>query len=327
MTLTIFCDTDFPEEADRALREGLGQHRVLYPAARQRSNLAVRAADPAFQQADVAFGQPALDALLGAPRLRWAHLTSAGYTRYDTPEARRALADKGVALTNSSAVYADPCAEHCLAMMLSMARRLPESLDAQRGERGWNSAERRERSFLLRGQSVLLLGHGAIGRRLAELLAPFEVRLTVLRRRGAGDERAAVIDEGELDRALAEADHVVDVLPENEGTRGLVSAERLARLREGAFFYNVGRGATVDEGALLDALRSGKLGGAYLDVAATEPLPAEHPLWSAPNCYVTPHSAGGRREEPTALVSHFLENLRRFERGEALLDRVFKSLP
>ncbi|MDI1479384.1 D-2-hydroxyacid dehydrogenase [Polyangium sp. y55x31] len=322
MTLTIFCDTTFPEEALRALREGVAGHSLVFASARTSSNLASGALDPALLEADVAFGQPAVDGLLGSSRLRWAHLTSAGYTRYDVDTIRAALTSKGIALTTSSTVYADPCAEHVLAMMLSMARQLPASLDAQRTTRAWESALRRERSFLLRGQTVLLLGYGAIGRRIAELLAPFEVRLFAFRRRAEGDSRVTVVHEGEIDRALGEADHVVNVLPENEGTRGFLDRARLARLRDGAFVYNVGRGTTVDQGALLEALQSRRLGGAYLDVTEVEPLPADHPLWSAPNCFVTPHSAGGRRGEHLALVRHFVENLRRFERGESLVDRV-----
>ncbi|MDI3288475.1 D-2-hydroxyacid dehydrogenase [Polyangium sp. 15x6] len=322
MTLTIFCDTVFPEEAHRELCEGVAGHSLVFASARTSSNLASGAPDPALLTADVAFGQPALDGLLGSSRLRWAHLTSAGYTRYDVDAIRAALTSRGIALTTSSTVYADPCAEHVLAMMLSMARQLPASLDAQRTTRAWESTSRRERSFLLRGQTVLLLGYGAIGRRIAELLAPFEVRLFVFRRRAEGDPRVTVVHEGDIDRALGEANHVVNVLPENEATRGFLDRARIAQLRDGAFVYNVGRGTTVDQGALLEALESGRLGGAYLDVTEVEPLPPEHPLWSAPNCFITPHSAGGRRGEHLALVRHFLDNLRRFERGEALVDRV-----
>lgn len=323
LPLTIFYDTDLPEAAERLLREGIGSHRLVHPETRQRSNLAERAAAPELLAADIAFGQPPASAIIAAPKLRWVHLTTAGYTRYDMPEVRGALEARGAVLTNSSAVYADPCAEHCLAMMLSIARRLPDSLDDQRGARAFEGALRRERSALLRGQAVLLLGYGAIGRRLAELLAPFEVRLTALRRSNAGDGRAEIIDASGLDRALSEADHVVSVLPEGEGTRGLMNTARFAQMRAGAFFYNVGRGATVDEAALVEALARGAIGGAYLDVTAVEPLPPSHPLWSLPNCFITPHSAGGQQEEPAALVRHFLGNLRRFERGEALQDRVF----
>jgi phosphoglycerate dehydrogenase-like enzyme len=320
--LTVYCDSQFSDQLERALREGLAAHRLVYPATRQRTNLIEAAPDPALLEADVAFGQPPVSGLLQASRLRWAHITSAGYARYDTPEVRAALSARGVALTNSSTVYADPCAEHLLAMMLAMARRLPESLDAQRTNRSWESTALRARSFLLKRQTVLILGYGAIGRRLSALLAPFGVRLLIVRRNAAGDEPGVVVREGELDAALAATDHVVNVLPDSAATRDFLSAERITRLREGAFVYNVGRGSTVDEEALVAALSSGKLGGAYLDVTAQEPLPPEHPLWSLPGCYITPHTAGGRREEHLALVEHFLDNFARFERGEPLIDRV-----
>jgi phosphoglycerate dehydrogenase-like enzyme len=168
----------------------------------------------------------------------------------------------------------------------------------------------------------VLLGFGAIGRRLAELLAPFHVTITAVRRRPAGDENVTVVTEDKLADALATADHVVDILPENPATVGFFNAARLAATQPGAIFYNVGRGTTVDQDALLAALQSGHLGAAYLDVTDPEPLPPEHPLWSAPHCYITPHSAGGHRTEPQRLVQHFLDNLRRFEKGEPLSDRV-----
>jgi phosphoglycerate dehydrogenase-like enzyme len=206
--------------------------------------------------------------------------------------------------------------------MLAHARQLPASLDTQRTDRAWPTLERRAASHLLLGQKVVLLGFGAIGRRLAELLAPFCVQLTAVRRHPAGDEGVAVVTEDHLDAALASADHIVNILPENPGTRHFVNAARLAAAKPGAVFYNIGRGTTVEQEALLDALRSGRLGAAYLDVTDPEPLPVDHPLWSAPNCYITPHAAGGHHDEPERLVRHFVENLRRFERGEALLDRV-----
>jgi phosphoglycerate dehydrogenase-like enzyme len=225
-------------------------------------------------------------------------------------------------LTNSSLVYNEPCAEHVLAFMLAEARQLPASLDTQRADRAWPTLERRAASHLLLGQNVVLLGFGAIGRRLAELLAPFHVQLTAVRRRPAGDEGVAVVTEDQLDAALASADHIVNILPENPATRHYVNAARLAVTKSGAIFYNIGRGTTVDQQALLDALRSGRLAAAYLDVTDPEPLPVDHPLWSTPNCYITPHTAGGHHDEPERLVRHFVENLRRFEHGEALLDRV-----
>ncbi len=322
MKLKIFCDASFPDEAERLLCESLTEHELVFPAARNESNLTSGTFEPALLDADVAFGQPAVQGLVAASRLRWAHLTSAGYTRYDVPSVREVLQKKPIAITTSSSVYADPCAEHVLAMMLSLSRRLPDSLDAQRSGRTWDSVRRRESSTLLRGQTVLLLGYGAIGRRLAELLQPFHARILAVRRRDEGDSRVQMVLGREIDEALSVANHVVNVLPENEETRGFMNRHRIAAMRPGAFFYNIGRGTTVDQDALLDALLRRAIGGAYLDVTWVEPLPREHPLWKAPNCYVTPHSAGGQCAEHVALVRHFLECLRRFERDEPLLDRV-----
>jgi phosphoglycerate dehydrogenase-like enzyme len=225
-------------------------------------------------------------------------------------------------LTNSSLVYDEPCAEHALAFLLSHARQLPASLDVQRTDRAWPTLERRAACSLLLEQHVVLLGFGAIGRRLAELLAPFRAKVTAVRRRPAGDENVAVVTEEHLDAALASADHIVNILPENPATLRYVNAAQLAATKPGAAFYNVGRGTTVDQEALLAALRSGQVGAAYLDVTDPEPLPPEHPLWTTPNCYITPHSAGGHHTEPLRLVRHFLENLRQFENGEPLRDRV-----
>ena len=190
--------------------------------------------------------------------------------------------------------------------MLSAARGLPACLADQRA-RAWPSARRRRESFLLRGQQVVLVGFGSIARRLVELLAPFEVEVKALRRAPVGDEPVTVIGEDELLGALRTADHVVNVLPENPATVGLLSARHIKAMRPSAHLYNIGRGTTVDQDALVEALRAGTLGGAYLDVTDPEPLPADHPLWSAPNCHLTPHSAGGRDTEHLALVEHFLD--------------------
>lgn len=94
-------------------------------------------------------------------------------------------------------------------------------------------------------------------------------------------------------------------------------------MKPGAILYNIGRGSTVDQAALLDALESKRLAAAYLDATEPEPLPPSHLLWSAPNCFITPHTAGGFIGEKERLVRHFLDNLRRFIAGEALRDRVF----
>jgi phosphoglycerate dehydrogenase-like enzyme len=167
-----------------------------------------------------------------------------------------------------------------------------------------------------------MLGFGAIGRRLAELLAPFKMNVMAVRRQTRSERGVRIISEERLSSALAEADHVVNILPDNAGTRNYVNARRLACFKPGARFYNVGRGTTVDDQALLEALRSGRVGEAYLDVFEPEPLPPEHPYWTTPHCYVTPHTAGGRHDQDTAVVQHFLKNLEAFTKGEPLVDRI-----
>jgi phosphoglycerate dehydrogenase-like enzyme len=278
--------------------------------------------DPLIGEADIAFGQPAVEDCLRHKKLRWIELSSAGYTRYDREDLKEALAARGTILTNASGVFADSCAQHVLAMMLSFGRQLPQSLRDQLTDRSWHYAERRYDSRLLTGQTVVMLGYGAIGRRLTELLAPFGMKLLALRRQTRSESTVRVIPSEAISSALADADHVINILPENDATRGYVNARRLACFKRGARFYNVGRGTTVDQTALLEALNSGRLNGAYLDVTDPEPLPPEHPLWTAPNCFITPHTAGGRHDQDEALAAHFLTNLAAFERGGPMVDRV-----
>jgi phosphoglycerate dehydrogenase-like enzyme len=249
-------------------------------------------------------------------------VSSAGYTRYDTVPFREGMRSRGTAFTNASRVYADACAEHVLAMMLALGRQLLPSYQTQLTDRGWPYQERRDASRLVTGQTVVLLGFGAIGLRLAELLAPFRMRVYAVRRRIRSEPGVHVVSEESLTRVLAEADHVVNVLPENDETRNYVNARRISCFKPGARFYNVGRGPTVDQDALIRGLESGRVGAAYLDVMVPEPLPPGNPLWSAPNCFITPHTAGGRNNVNLELVRHFLANLQAFETGGQMTDRV-----
>ena len=127
----------------------------------------------------------------------------------------------------------------------------------------------------------------------------------------------------EVDAVLATADHVVNILPASEETKHFFDAARIARIKPGAYFYNIGRGDTVEQPALIRALEEGVLSGAYLDVMTPEPLPPEDPLWSAPNCFITSHTAGGHNTEFDRLVRHFLDNFERFTSGEKLEDIVY----
>jgi len=322
-TYTVFVNQRFPDEsANELLARSLAGHKVVYSRSLTTSNLATSSHDPAIDEADVAFGQPDPAAIMAAPRLRWAHLTSAGWDRYDREDLRAAMTGRGAIVTNSSSVYEDPCAQHALSMMLAHCRQLGASFDNQRGAKGWPAGPIRRESRLLTGQKVLLLSFGAIARRLVELIAPFGCDVVAVRRRPAGDEPVKIIAEAELDQYLPLADHVVNILPGGVATQAFVNAQRLARMSPHAAFYNIGRGTTVDQDALIEALNSKRIAAAYLDVTTPEPLPPGHPLWATANCYITPHTAGGHHDEFHRLVRHFLENLKRFGEGTALRDRV-----
>lgn len=322
--LTIWSNMRLRAPAQAELEQALAAtpHRLRWAKQRSANVHAGARADPALEQAEVAFGQPDARQAMALPRLRWLAVTAAGYTRYDFEAFKETLRARGAMMTNASSVFADPCAQHVLAMMLALNRDLLGARAAQRGARTWSYLEQRYTCRVLTGQTVVLLGFGAIGRRLAELLRPFGVALYAVRRQTRSVPGVRIVPEEKLSSVLPLADHVVNVLPDNESTRHYLNARRLACLRPGARLYNVGRGTTVDQAALIAAAREGRIGAAYLDVMEPEPLPPEHELWDTPNVYITPHIAGGMGDQDEKLVRHFLANLAAWERGEALTDRV-----
>lgn len=320
--LTIWCNAHYPRGAMDELRGGIGANRLIQPDVRHQSNLVAAAADPLLAEADVALGQPDPRQVIASSRLRWVHLTTAGYTRYDTDAMRNALRARGAIMTNSSSVYDEPCAEHVLAMMLAVSRQLPECWADQNATHAWRAAEHRIRCRLLRDQTALILGFGAIARRLVELLQPFKMQLIAVRRAVSGTEPIRTLPYAQLPELIPLADHVINVLPSNATTDGLFDAKLIGLMKPSATFYNIGRGTTVEQSALQGALEKNAIAGAYLDVTDPEPLPPDHPLWRLPNCWITPHTAGGHADEFERMVRHFLDNLRKFEKGAELADRV-----
>ena len=320
--LTIWCNTKFDEPIMDRLRAALAPHRLVVASSQQASNLAGSDRDQALADADIAFGQPNPDQVLELPRIKWCHLTTAGYTRYDNDRFKTGLRSRGGALTNSSGVYDEPCAQHLLAMMLSLARQLPEALLDQHGSRAWRYLQLRANSQLLLGQTAILYGYGAIAQRLVELLAPFRMNLIGVRRNPRGDEPIRVVTLDAADALLPQADHVLNILPASAESEHCFGAKRLARLKASAIYYSVGRGSTTDQNALRAALERKQLAAAFLDVTTPEPLPPDDPLWRTPNCFITPHTAGGHTTEFERLADHFLANVKRFESGEKLANRV-----
>jgi phosphoglycerate dehydrogenase-like enzyme len=321
--LRIFVDFAPAPDVLELLREGTHGYHLILARNPATSVLAKPEPDPQFATVDIAFGQPDPVAIAGARRLRFIQVSSSGITRYDNAAFRALMANRQIAVCNSASVYSESCALHALSFILGQARNLPLALRTRtaNGTDMWH--ELRAACVPLEGQTVLIVGYGAIGRRLAELLAAFHMKVIAYRRKPRGDEGIPVITADGLAHALAnEADHVVNILPDSAETRHFFDANRFANMKPGAVFYNIGRGTTVVQEALLATLRAGRLKAAWLDVTEPEPLPDNHPLWAEPNCFITPHIAGGHTNEAGTLVRHFLRNLDRFVSGKPLLDRV-----
>jgi len=266
---------------------------------------------------------PAFDALRhvwpAAERLRWVHSCSAGVERLLFP----GLVESDVVLTNSRGVYDLPMAEYAVALMLAAAKGLPETLARQR-EHEWKFRY----TETLAGKRLVVVGPGSIGRAVASHAGALGMRTSAVgrSRRSADDQFDEVAGPGEMQEVLAEADYVVITVPLTDDTRGMMGSEALAAMKPTARLINLARGAVVDQAALVDALREGRLAGAGLDVFAEEPLDPSSPLWDMPNVIVSPHISGDTDTSERDVVDLFLDNLRRWLAGEPLRNVVDKQL-
>lgn len=304
------------------LKRSVEPCEIVPASAQVESVLQATPRDSAIVGCEIAFGQPEVRDVIETQSLKWIALTTAGYTRYDNDEVRAAIAWHDAQLTNASAVYSEPTAQHLLAMMLAITRQLPQAIADQLGAKSWNQEAIRSRSKLVDSTSVVfLVGFGTIGARLAELLAPFRVKLLGFRRKVRGNESIETLSIEKLDEHLPLADHVVNILPASPSTIGFFDRARFARFKSGSTFYNIGRGDTADPDALFDALDA-NLGQACLDVTTPEPLPSNHRLWTHPRCFITPHTGGGVFNEIDRHVDHFIGNFERFRAGQPLVNRV-----
>ena len=252
---------------------------------------------------------PALaDAIRASKTLRFLQLLTIGFDRLllDKPQASLALASAGDSL--SPAV-----AEHAVAMMLALGRRFPEA-QTNLAQQKWDGSQN-ARMFSLDGKTATIVGFGAIGREAALRLRPFGAHIIGVGRSAPTSELADErIPVDQLDAALGRSDIVMIATPLTDQTRHMFDSARIGRMTKGAVLINIARGPIVDTQALTSALQSGHLGGAGLDVTDPEPLPADHPLWKAPNVIITPHvaAAGGYRR----LGIFAATNVSAFMRGE-----------
>jgi phosphoglycerate dehydrogenase-like enzyme len=266
------------------------------------------------------FGPDALAATIadaraaGAP-LRWVHLRFAGVEDF----ARQGLFTDELLWTCGKGVFAEPVAEHALALMLAGLRDLPVRLRA----RSWGT----QSGVSLYDGNVTILGGGGITERLIELLTPMRTNVTVVRRSGRPVEGAArVVTQDKLLEALNGADAVVVALALTAETEGIINARALSHMQPHAWLVNVGRGKHVVTDDLVRAVQGESIGGAALDVTEPEPLPDGHPLWDLPNVIITPHTANTFEMALPAMRERLAENVRRFARGEPLIGTVDPAL-
>jgi phosphoglycerate dehydrogenase-like enzyme len=261
------------------------------------------------------------EAVNGLPGLRWVHATSAGAGEQVRKAGLPAEALERVAITTSSGVHAKPLAEFAVLGLLVVAKELPRLVEQQRA-RAWPEVHTPLRE--LSGQTLFLVGLGEIGREVARLGKALGMR-TVGFRRTEGpppDGVDEVHGPQRLTELAGQADAMVVSLPMTEQTAGLIDRATIERLPASCIFVNVGRGGVVDEPALIDALRDRRIAGAVLDVFATEPLPADSPLWTLPNVLVTPHAAALSARENERITELFSDNLRRYLDGRPLRNVV-----
>jgi D-2-hydroxyacid dehydrogenase (NADP+) len=269
----------------------------------------------------IAVGDIPPDLVTRAARLRWYQQWAAGadwLLRY--PEA----ADRDFILTNTSGIHAIPISEQIVGMLLMFARGLHRAARAQ-GRHEWWRPQPRE-LFELPGRTILLVGVGAIGQRTAVLASALGMQVEGIRRDPAQAVTgvAAMYGPERLRERLRHADAVVLTVPLSRATQGLIGADELAAMKPTAYLINIGRGGTVDEPALVQALQEGRIAGAGLDVFAEEPLPAASPLWSMENVIITGHYAGATPHYDARALEIFLDNLARYRAGAPLRNQVDK---
>jgi phosphoglycerate dehydrogenase-like enzyme len=250
-----------------------------------------------------------------APGLRWLHSPGAGVERWPLD----VLAERDITLTNGAGVFAIPIAEWVLTTMLTIVKSTYAVHEAQQARRWARDLPSDE----LYGKTLLVLGAGGIGREIIKRADAFGMRIWATNRSGRPVEGAERVVQGDQWRdLLAESDFVVSTLPMTPATAGMIAAPELAAFKPGAWLLNVGRGATIDEPALVRALRDGRLGGAALDAWTTEPLPAGNPAWALPNMIVSPHMSGSSAAGRTRGLRLFVDNLVRFAGNEPLTNVV-----
>lgn len=264
--------------------------------------------------ADVYMGWLGRDAFLAAEKLKWIQSPSSGINYYlDIPE----LVASDLLLTSARGTHGACLAESAFGMILAFTRGIRTCIQ-RRPEKEWINRDIRSDLVELTGSTMGIIGLGAVGKDIAKRAKAFDMRVIAvdLYPENAPDTVDVCWGNGQLDDLMAESDYVVVTLPYTSETEGMIGREQIARMKPSAMLIGISRGKIIDEVALIDALNTGQLKAAALDVFAHEPLPADSPLWDVENLLITPHVAGGTQFEGERVLDIFRENLRRFLEGD-----------
>lgn len=257
--------------------------------------------------------------IMAAKKLRWIQFSTAGIeqcVRYGLPAH--------IPITGGSGIKAPTVAEHAMTLLLALARKIRET-EAQRDARRWSRNGLFPKIRSLEDMTLVIVGFGHIGRDIARKAKAFDMRTAIVSRAANPHPDADwIFPRTRLKEALAQADAVVLCTQPSPETDNLIGKAELAAMKPEAFVINVARGEMIDEAALIEALKAGRIAGAALDVTVKEPLPPEHPLWTMENVLISPHVAGGGGDPggTKRFARRFAENLRRLQAGEPLLAQI-----
>jgi len=288
----------------------------LQPEERASIEVAYLTRDISFSEHYPAFGET----LAAAPNLKWVHFVNTGV---DQHPFLRNLVERRIRLTTSAGSNGEPVAQTAICGLVMLARKFPHWWAAQ-GRREWAPMRGDAVPRDLQGQTVLIVGLGTVGMTVARFCQLLGMQVIGVRRspRRPEDPVHEIHTLAALPELLARSDWVVLACPLTPETRRIINTAALARLPRGAHLVNVARGEVVDESAVIAALRSGQLGGAYLDVFEKEPLPADSPLWDLPNAIVSPHNASASSGNDERAMRIFLANLVQWAQGKPLQNEV-----
>ena len=310
MKIVVSDPLGFEDEHMAMLRDAAGDNTVVDPG---EDDLVTEMAD-----AEVFIGYHSPEIFSSASGLKWIQSAAAGLDMMLTPD----VIERRLIVTNASGLHAAPVVETAWALTLAVSRCL-KTFQRQQNEHDWNQFIPHD----LDGRTVGIVGLGGIGRRYAQIATAFGMRVIAVDRHSPPkpDEVESLQGLDRLNDLVAEADVLLVSCPATAETHGLIGPEQIALLKPTAILVNIARGGIVDEPALIECLKAGRITGAGLDVTEVEPLPKDDPLWDTPRLVITPHIAGWSGDRSRRLVEFFCENLRRYLSGEPLRNLVDQS--